>query len=206
MFVIIVSPQKGYLMKAERFALQLRRMMDKLGLSAKQLADKVGLDVSTIYKYLNDDRTPDVNQFQAMCKKLEVYSCDFLEDYQHGPCSIPPLFNKGFTLRPLFDDEQSGIGLYSFSARHDLRWPENQVFYDIADKFVIFTHQGQFERFGEKQKNGALLFFDRTVGKQPKNHELIVAKHTFMEIFCVQMKMPLKEWLKKFPMPEIIDN
>ncbi|MBE7082932.1 MAG: helix-turn-helix transcriptional regulator [Clostridiales bacterium] len=61
----------------KKFSENLKSARKKIGLSQKQLADKLNVATSTIGSWENNLRTPKIHTFILVAKALDV-SCDFL--------------------------------------------------------------------------------------------------------------------------------
>lgn len=57
----------------------IKSRRENLGLTQKQLAEKVGLTDVTISRYENGEREPKWSDFLAICEVLEINPNDFIE-------------------------------------------------------------------------------------------------------------------------------
>ncbi len=57
---------------------ELRASRARKHLSRQQLADRTGLGLSTIQRFENGERSPDMNQLFALCEALEIPMRDFV--------------------------------------------------------------------------------------------------------------------------------
>lgn len=67
---------------------ELRAARARRDLTRQQLAERTGLAVSTIQRFENGDRSPDMQQLHALCSALDIPMRDFvtlaLKDVERG--------------------------------------------------------------------------------------------------------------------------
>ncbi len=56
----------------------IREAINTSSISKKELADKLGVNPSTISRYLHSDKFPSIDTFANMCEILDVSSDDIL--------------------------------------------------------------------------------------------------------------------------------
>ena len=55
-----------------RFALRLKELREKAGLTVDQLAERSGIPATTLYKWESDTRTPAIDRFPELASALRV--------------------------------------------------------------------------------------------------------------------------------------
>ena len=90
---------------------KIRELRLKKGLTAQELADRIGVSQPTLTRYENEQTSIDVNTLKKIAEALQVPISAFFEDSEVQPINLP----KPIKTVPLFDTEVSA-GNGSFPA------------------------------------------------------------------------------------------
>ena len=61
-----------------RFAVRLKMLREKAGLSVAELSEKTEIPKKTIFEWESDNRTPGIDRFPQLAKALKVKIADLL--------------------------------------------------------------------------------------------------------------------------------
>ncbi|MDE6302372.1 MAG: helix-turn-helix domain-containing protein [Clostridia bacterium] len=66
------------MIKIEDIQIRLREAIKTSGLSQKEIADKLGINPSTVSKYVRLDKFPSIDTFANMCEILDISADEIL--------------------------------------------------------------------------------------------------------------------------------
>ena len=68
----------NFVIKIEDIQIRLREAIKTSGLSQKEIADKLGINPSTVSKYVRLDKFPSIDTFANMCEILDISADEIL--------------------------------------------------------------------------------------------------------------------------------